>query len=89
MYLQNDLDELDYYVNHYEHESTFTLREGCLNDDTLHIAPKGYQYRGGYIAVIKHYTFRNAWSNDEHLVRFKSVNSLAKYLVKHYPEFEF
>jgi hypothetical protein len=72
-----------------EHEGIFTLREGCLNDDTLHLAPIGYQYRGGYIAVIKHYTFRNTQSNNEHIVRFKSVNSLAKYLVKHYPEFEF
>ena len=89
MNAQININELDYFVNQYEYESTFILREGCLNDDTLHIAPNGYHYRGGYIAVLKYYTFRNAWSNDEHIVRFKSVNSLSKYLVKHYPDFEF
>ena len=72
-----------------EHEGIFTLREGCLNDDTLHIAPNGYHYRGGYIAVIQYYTFQTHWSDNKHVVRFKSVNSLSKYLVKHYPDFEF
>jgi len=89
MNAQINIDELNYFVNQYEYESTFILREGCLNDDTLHIAPNGYHYRGGYIAVIQYYTFQNHWSDNKHVVRFKSVNSLSKYLVKHYPDFEF
>ena len=78
--IQQDLDG---------HKGTFILYEGTLNDDTLYVAPFGYQFGGGYIAYIEHYTFRNHWCNDKHVVKFRSIDSLAKYLNKNYPAFEF
>jgi hypothetical protein len=67
----------------------FTLKENVLSDNTLFVASKGKIFKGGYIAIIQEYVFANEWS-DKPLPNknFRSVNSLNKYLEKHYPEFE-
>ena len=68
---------------------TIILKDGVLNDDTLHIASEGKVFKGGYIAIIEYYTFQNAWCNKKHVKRFRSQDALNKYLVKNYPEFNF
>lgn len=67
----------------------FILREGTLNDNTLLLADKGKVFRGGYIAIIKEYTFASSWHNNEHVKRFKTEKTLLAYLNKHYPDFEY
>jgi len=67
--------------------TTIILREGVLNDDTIHIASEGKVFKGGYIAIIEHYTFQNAWCNKKHVKRFRNQESLNKYLFINYPEF--
>ncbi len=62
----------------------FTLREGTLNDNELYVAIKGTKFIGGYIAIIKEYVFENSWTNKEVVKRFKSKNSLFKYLSDNY-----
>jgi hypothetical protein len=66
---------------------TIILKDGVLNDDTLHIASEGKVFKGNYIAIIEHYTFQNAWSNKKHVKRFRNQESLNKYLLINYPEF--
>lgn len=66
----------------------FILRENVLTDNTLHIAPKGKIFKGGYIAILKEYTFLNSWQDREDIKRFRSLNSLQKYLAKHYTKEE-
>lgn len=67
----------------------YILKEGVLNDDILIISDEGKVFKGGYIAIIKYYTFRNHWCNDVNYIRFRSQKSLDKYLKKHYPEFDY
>ena len=66
---------------------TIILKDGVLNDDTLHIASEGKVFKGNYIAIIEYYTFKNAWSNKKHIKRFRNQESLNKYLLINYPEF--
>jgi hypothetical protein len=66
---------------------TIILRDGVLNDDTLHIAREGKVFKGNYIAIIEYYTFQNAWYNKRHIKRFRNQESLNKYLFINYPEF--
>jgi hypothetical protein len=66
----------------------YILREGVLNDNTLYVPPFGYRFKGGFIAIIKEWSFQNAWSNKLNVVKFKSENSLKKYIEKHYKEFD-
>lgn len=66
----------------------YIIRENALTDNTLHIAPKGKVFRGGYIAVLEEYTFQNAWQDKKEIKRFRSFDSLQKYLAKHYTEEE-
>ena len=68
---------------------SYILSSGVLNDNTLHIAENGKVFKGGYIAFIKEYRFSNAWSNSEHIKRFKRKDTLNKYIANNYPEFEF
>jgi len=65
----------------------YILRENVLTDDVLTLADKGKVFKGGYIAIVKGNTFLNAWQDRESIVRFRSVNSLNKYLDKHYANF--
>lgn len=66
---------------------TYILSEGVLNDNELYLADENKVFKGNYIAVIKEYTFQNAWSNRESIKRFRSEEELKKYLNKNYPEF--
>ena len=66
----------------------FILKENVLTDDILYLAEDGKIFKGGFIAIIKYYTFLNSWSDKENVIRFKSENQLNKYLTKNYPDFE-
>ena len=66
----------------------FILRENVLTDNILKVAPQGKIFKGGYVAILKEYTFQNAWQDEESIKRFRSKNSLQKYLSKHYTEEE-
>ena len=66
----------------------FILRERPLNDDVLKIAPKGKIFKGGYIAILKVYTFKNAWQDNLIIKRFRSLTRLQNYLNKNYTQEE-
>lgn len=66
----------------------YILRENVLTDNTLHIAPKGKIFKGGYVAILKEYTFQNSWSDKETVKRFRSFDTLRKYLDKNYTKEE-
>ena len=66
----------------------FVLRENTLTDNLLVVPPKGYVFKGGYIAKIKEYTYANSWSDKENVLKFRSKNALFNYLDKHYPDFD-
>lgn len=68
---------------------TYILSEGVLNDNELYLADENKVFKGNYIAIIKEYTFQNAWSNREIIKRFRSEKELQKYLDKNYPDFYF
>lgn len=68
--------------------NTYILQENVLTDNELLIPNKGKIFKGGYIAIIKEYTFASAWSDKEHIKRFRTKTSLFKYLEKNYPNFE-
>jgi hypothetical protein len=53
----------------------FILRENVLTDNLLILPPKGYRFKGGYIAVIKEYVYQSAWSDKEIVKKFMSENS--------------
>jgi hypothetical protein len=40
---------------------TYILRENALSDNILLMPEYGQIFKGGYIAVIKEYTFQNSW----------------------------
>ena len=64
----------------------FILRENVLTDNVLAIPDKGKIFKGRYIAIIKEYVFLNSWQDREIVKRFISVDTLNKYLNKHYPQ---
>lgn len=66
----------------------YILRENVLTDDILFVADKGKVFKGGYIALIKEYTFLNEWCDKETVKYFRKESSLERYLVKKYPDFE-
>jgi hypothetical protein len=66
----------------------FILRENVLTDNVLLLADEGKVFKGGYIAIIKEYTFQNAWSDKLGVKRFRNEDRLNKYLNKNYPDFE-
>ena len=68
---------------------TIILCENVLTDNTLFLADEGKIFKGGYIAIIKEYEFSNSWSDREKPnKKFRSVNSLRKYIKKHYKNFD-
>ena len=67
---------------------TFILRENPLTDNLLLIADKGKIFKGGYIAIIKEYTFQNEWSDKENIIKFRSHERLMQYIYKNYKDFE-
>ena len=66
----------------------FILRENVLTDDTLLLADEGKVFKGGYIAIIKAYTYQNSWSDKLGVKRFRNEDRLNSYLEKNYPQFE-
>jgi hypothetical protein len=62
----------------------YILRENVLTDDVLTLAESGKIFKGGYIGFIEYHTFRNAWSDDKHVKRFRTEKSLRRYLDKNY-----
>jgi hypothetical protein len=69
-----------------ENKMSYILRDGVLNDDTLHITNAGYSFKGGYVACIEYYTFLNEWANKKHLKYFRNLITLEKYIAKRYPD---
>ena len=68
---------------------TYILKQNVLTDDELLLADKGKIFKGNYIAIVKEYTFQNAWSDKESIKRFRSEQQLQKYLDKNYPTFNY
>lgn len=66
----------------------YIVRENVLTDNILKVAPQGKIFKGGYVAILREYTFLNAWQDKESVKRFRNFNSLQKYLDKHYTEEE-
>lgn len=66
----------------------YIVRENVLTDNVLNVAPKGKIFKGGYVAILKEYTFSNAWQDKETGKRFRSVDSLNSYLAKNYTQAE-
>lgn len=66
----------------------FILRENVLTDDTLFLADEGKVFKGGYIGILKEYSFKNPWSDKENIRRFKSKTQLTQYIKSKYPEFD-
>lgn len=68
---------------------TLVLRENVLTDNELIVSEKGYVFKGGYIAILKEYSFAKAWSDKlSNVLRFRSKERLFKFLDKNYPDFE-
>lgn len=63
----------------------YIVRENVLTDNILKVAPKGKIFKGGYVAILREYTFQNAWQDKETVRSFDTLN---KYLAKHYTEEE-
>jgi hypothetical protein len=66
----------------------YKLTDGVLNDNELLLADTGKVFHGGYIAIIKEYTYQNAWNNKETIKRFSKKDRLIAYINKQYPNFE-
>jgi len=66
----------------------FILRENVLTDNTLIVASKGKVFKGGYIAILKEYSYQNAWTDKEEIKKFKSIERLFKYIQSFYPDFD-
>ena len=63
---------------------THILREGTLNDNTLFIADEGKIFKGGYKAILKEYTFQNHWQNKVNIKKFRTIETMQKYIDKNY-----
>lgn len=66
----------------------YIVRENVLTDNTLYTTSKGKVFKGGYVAILREHTFQNPWSDKGTVKRFRSFNSLKKYLTKHYTKEE-
>ena len=67
---------------------SFILQENVLTDNLLLLADKGKIFKGGYIAILKEFESQNEWSDREKIKKFRSVNSLIKYIQKNYKNFD-
>ena len=67
---------------------TFILCENVLTDNLLLLADKGKIFKGGYVAIVQEFEFKNEWSDKEKIKKFRSVNSLTKYIQKNYKNFD-
>ena len=67
---------------------TLILQENTLTDNILLLADEGKVFKGGYVAIVQEFEFKNEWSDKEKIKKFRSVNSLIKYIQKKYKNFE-
>jgi hypothetical protein len=67
---------------------TLILRNNVLTDNTLLLSNSGKVFKGGYKAIIKEYTYLNAWSDKEKIKRFRKIDALKLYLAKNYTQTE-
>lgn len=67
---------------------TYILKENVLSDNTLYLADNNKVFKGGYIAILKEYSYASAWHDKETIKRFKSLVTLYKYLNKNYTGIE-
>jgi hypothetical protein len=63
---------------------SFILQENVLTDNVLLLASTGRIFKGGYIAIIKEYTFASSWHDKESIKRFRNLDTLNKYLSENY-----
>lgn len=68
---------------------SYILRENVLTDDILFVPSEGKVFKGNYIAIIKEYTFQNAWTDKLKVKKFRSEERLTKHLSTKYPEFNY
>ena len=67
---------------------TFILQENVLTDNILLLADEGKIFKGGFVAIVQEFEFINEWSDKEKIKKFRSVNSLKKYIQKNYKNFD-
>ena len=67
---------------------TFILQENVLTDNLLLLADEGKIFKGGYVAIVQEFEFKNEWSDKEKIKKFRSVNALRKYIQKNYKNFD-
>ena len=68
--------------------NTYILKENALSENVLLVPEYGQIFKGGYIAVIKEYTYQNSWSDKETIKRFSKKETLDKYLNKYYSDLD-
>jgi hypothetical protein len=67
----------------------YILQENVLSDNTMYVADEGKIFKGGYIAIIKEYTFQNTQCDRlSNIYKFRSKERLLKFLSKKYPNFD-
>ena len=66
----------------------FFLRENVLTDNILMIPDTGKIFKGGYVGIFKENIFKNAWTDEEIIKKFRSKERLVAYLIKEYPQAE-
>jgi hypothetical protein len=66
----------------------YILSENVLSDNELLLADENEMFKGGYIAILKTYTYGTAWNDFLKVKRFKKRELVFKYLNKNYPEIE-
>jgi hypothetical protein len=70
---------------------TYILRENVVSDNVLMLCNENEIFKlshGRYIAIIKEYSYANAWTDKETIKRFRKRETLYKYLNKNYPTIE-
>lgn len=66
--------------------TTTIIKEGVLNDDTLYVADDNKVFKGGYKAILEYYTFANSWGNHKQARRFKTLQTMNKFITTNYKE---
>ena len=64
----------------------YIVRENVLTDNILKLPSEGKIFKGGYVAILREYTYLNAWQDKESVKRFRSIKRLLSYLKKYYKE---
>ena len=67
---------------------TYIIRENVLSDNILMLANENEIFKGGYVAILKEFSYQNAWSDKETKKKFRKRETLYKYLNRYYPEVE-